>query len=64
MAVYEEDSVVGHVLYNLAPYISHFLARYANKGFAVVMGAKVVSYINFMGLEIPCIYGPKSTSIS
>ena len=57
VAVYEEDSIVGHVPYNLAPYLSRFLARDVNKAFAEVTGG--AGY----GLEIPCVYrvyGPKT----
>ena len=27
VALYEDDSIIGHVPYNLAPYLSRFLAR-------------------------------------
>ena len=50
VAVYEEDSVVGHVPYNLAPHLS-FLARDVNKAFAVFTGAKVVSYYSPTGMD-------------
>jgi hypothetical protein len=40
-AVLEEDVIVGHVPYNLAPIIEKFLRQEANTG---------------SGLEIPCIY--------
>ena len=61
VAVYEEDSVVGHTPYNLAPYLSRFLARDVSKAFAIVTGAKVNRGAGYR-LEIPCvyrIYGPK-----
>ena len=62
VAVYEEDCIVGHVPYNLAPYLSRFLARDVNKAFADVTGGKVNRGAGY-GLEIPCvyrIYGPKT----
>ena len=31
VALYKDDAVVGHVPYNLAPYLSRFLARDVNK---------------------------------
>ena len=61
VALYEDDSVVGHVPYNLAPYLSRFLARDVNKAFAEVTGEKVNRGAGY-GLEIPCVYrlyGPK-----
>lgn len=62
VAVYREDQVVGHVPYNLAPYLSNFLKRDVNKAFAKVVGDKVNRGAGY-GLEIPCIYslyGPKA----
>lgn len=62
VAVYEEDCIVGHVPYNLAPCLSRFLARDVNKAFAEVTGGKVNRGAGY-GLEIPCvyrIYGPKT----
>ena len=61
VAVYEEDST-GHVPYNLAPYLSQFLARDVNKAFAEVTGEKVNRGAGYR-LEIPCVYrvyGPKT----
>ena len=61
VALYEDDHVVGHVPYNLAPYLSRFLARDVNKAFAEVTGEKVNRGAGY-GLEIPCVYrlyGPK-----
>ena len=55
VAIYEEHSVVGHVPYNLAPYLSRFLARDVNKVFAEVMGEKVNRGAGY-GLEIPYVY--------
>ena len=34
MALYKDDAVVRHAPYNLAPYLSRFLARDVNKAFA------------------------------
>ena len=34
MAIYKESTIIGHVSYNLAPYLSHFLRRDLNKAFA------------------------------
>ena len=39
VAVYFENSVVGHVPYNLSASLSHFLSREINKAFAEVVGA-------------------------
>ena len=36
VAIVLEDCVVGHVSYNLAKFVSQFLSRDANKGFARV----------------------------
>ena len=41
VAVLKEDAVVGHVLYNTAPAIGHFLAKDAIKGFAEVLGNRL-----------------------
>ena len=67
VALYEDDSIIGHVPYNLAPYnlapyLSRFLARDVNKAFAEVTGEKVNRRAGY-GLEIPCVYrlyGPKA----
>ncbi len=61
VAVYLEDSVVGHIPFNLASYIFHFLSRESNKAFAEVIGGKVNRGAGY-GLEIPCVYrlyGPR-----
>ncbi len=61
VAIMKENVVVGHVPYNLASSMSHFLGREFNKAFAVVVGDKVNRGAGY-GLEIPCIYrlyGPK-----
>ena len=55
VAVYREDVVVGHVPFNLASSISHFLKRDTNKAFAKVIGERVNRGAGY-GLEIPCIY--------
>ena len=62
VALYEDDRIVGHVPFNLAPYLSRFLARDVNKAFAEVTGEKVNRKAGY-GLEIPCVYrlyGPKA----
>ena len=62
VGVYEDDSIVGHVPFNLAPYLSRFLARDTNNAFAEVTGEKVNRGAGY-GLEIPCVYrlyGPKT----
>ena len=61
VAVYKDATVVGHVPYNLAPWLSQFLLRDVNKAFAEVTGQKLN---RGYGLEVPCIhvyrlYGPK-----
>ena len=61
VAVYQDDLIVGHVPYNLAPSFSFFLQREVNKAFAEVLGEKVNRGAGY-GLEIPCkyrLYGPK-----
>jgi hypothetical protein len=63
VAVLREGEIVGHVPYNLAPAVSHFLRRDMNKAFAEVTGGKVNRGAGY-GLEVPCIYrllyGPKA----
>lgn len=61
VAVMKEDVLVGHIPFNLAPFISAFLRRDTNSGFAKVVGEKVNRGAGY-GLEIPCVYtlyGPK-----
>ena len=61
VAVLREGRVVGHIPFNLAPSISHFLKRDINGAFAQVGGEKVNRGAGY-GHEIPCIYhlyGPK-----
>ena len=41
VAVYLEDTIVGHLLHNLAPRLSKFLRRDVNKAFAEVTGGRV-----------------------
>ena len=55
VAVYLEDSVVGHVPFNPASYNFHFLSRETNKAFAEVTGGKVNRGAGY-GLKIPCLY--------
>ena len=62
VALYIEGTIVGHVSYNLAGSISHFLRHEVNKAFAEVIGAAVNRGAGY-GLEVPCIYrlyGPKA----
>ena len=62
MALYEDDSIIGHEPYNLAPYLSRFWTRDVNKAFAEVTEEKVNRRAEY-GLEIPCVYrlyGPKA----
>ena len=61
VAVLDEDVVVGHVPYNIAPIIERFLRREVNTGFVEITGGKVNRGTGY-GLEIPCIYrlyGPR-----
>ena len=61
VAVKKEDDIVGHVPFNLAPFVSAFLWHGTNSGFAKVTGDKVNRGAGY-GLEIPCVYslyGPK-----
>ena len=55
VAILKEETVVGHVPFNLAPLISAFLRRDTNCGFAKVVGEKVNRGAGY-GLEIPCVY--------
>ena len=55
VAVKEEHEIVGHVPFNIASVISHFLTRDCNKGFVEVTGSEV-NHVAGYGLEIPCIY--------
>ena len=61
VAVIQGGTVVGHLPYNLAPTISHFLRRSVNTGEAKVTGTRVNRGAGY-GLEIPCtykFYGPR-----
>ena len=61
VAVFQDNAIVGHVPYNLAPCLSQFLKRDVNKAFAEVTGVKINRGAGY-GLEIPCVYrqyGPK-----
>ena len=55
VAVHKDNLIVGHVPYNLAQSISHFLKRDMNKAFAEVTGMKVNRGADY-GLEVPCRY--------
>ncbi len=51
---------MGHVPFNLASYIFHFLSIELNKAFAEVIGEKVNRGAGY-GVKIPCVhllYGP------
>jgi len=61
VAIYKEATVVGHVPYNLATCLSHFLRREVNKAFAEVTGGRINRGAGY-GLEVPCkyrLYGAK-----
>ncbi len=60
VAIFNENTVVGHVPRNLAPKFFHFLSRDTCKAFVEVTGSRVNRGAGF-GLEIPCkyrLYGP------
>ena len=54
VALYEDDCIVGHVPFNLAPYLSRFLARDVNKAFAEVTGEKVNRKAGYEVLRSTC----------
>ena len=61
VAVHIEETIVGHVPYNIAPYMSRFLKRDVNIAYAKVTGGKINRGAGYE-LEIPCIYrlyGPR-----
>ena len=61
VAVPNEEVIVGHIPYDLAPIVERFLRREVNKGFAEVTSSKVNRGAGY-GSEIPCVYrldGPK-----
>ena len=61
VAVLNDDVIVGHVPFNLAPRFSQFLRREVNKAYAEVTGEKLNKGAGYV-LEIPCLYrlyGPK-----
>ena len=55
VAIIKNGDVVGHVPYNLAPTLSHFLNRDFNNAVAEVTGDCVNRGAGY-GLEVPCIY--------
>ena len=55
VAVMNQSTVVGHVPYNTAPAVSHFLKRSTNKATVRVTGAAVNRGAGY-GMEIPCKY--------
>ena len=62
VAILRRGSVVGHLLFNLAPVVSAFLRKDVNEGLIQVKGAKVNRGAGY-GLEILCtyhFYGAKS----
>ena len=50
-----EETIIGHVPYNIAPSMSRFLKRDVNMAFAKVTGRKINRRSSY-GLENPCIY--------
>ena len=59
-AVKYEGCVIGHLPFNIAPTVSHFLNRSVNKGTVEVTGEQINREAGY-GLEIPCkyqLYGP------
>ena len=42
VAVHIEETIVGHVPYNIAPYMSRFLKRNVNIAYAKVTGEKLI----------------------
>ena len=60
VAVLNEDVIVGHVPYNLAPVVKMFPRREVTTGFAEVTGSRVIRRLGAgYGLEIYQFYGPK-----
>lgn len=60
IAMVRSDLVVGHVPYDIATTISHFLRRDSNKGTVKITGTRINRGAG-LGLEVPCtycIYGP------
>ena len=55
VAIKKGGETVGHVPFNLAPVVSAFLKRPANKGLTEVTGNRVNQGAGY-GLEIPCKY--------
>ena len=55
VAIKRTGSVVGHVLFNLAPLTSAFLRRDVNKGLVEVTDPKINRRAGY-GLEFPCSY--------
>ena len=61
VAVVKDDRTACHILKNLAPHFSFFLARDFSKGLCEVAGVHM-NHGGGYGLEIPCVfklYGPK-----
>ena len=61
VTVVKGGCIVGHVLKNLAPHFSFFLAQNFNKGLCEVVGVRMNRGGRY-GLEIPCVfklYGPR-----
>uniref|UniRef100_A0A1X7UPP5 HIRAN domain-containing protein n=1 Tax=Amphimedon queenslandica TaxID=400682 RepID=A0A1X7UPP5_AMPQE len=62
VAIIKDGETVGHVPYNFAPIVSHFLKREVNKAFVEVTGDRINRGGGY-GLEVPCsykFYGPES----
>lgn len=61
--MFNEDLVISHIPYNLAPTLSQFLRRDVNEGVDQVNRLQSISIAGY-GLDIPCIYqlyGPSLT---
>ncbi len=55
VAIIQNDTVVGHMPYTLAPLVSYFLMRAVNKGVVEITGERI-NHGADMGLGVPCIY--------
>ena len=50
-----EDIIVGHVPYNIAPLLSAFLSRDCNNGSVKITGKRFNGGAGY-GVEVPCVY--------
>ena len=62
VAVVQGSTVVGHIPYNTAPAVSHFMKRTTNKDTVEVIGAAVNRGAGY-GMEIPDFMAQKTTLI-